>query len=118
MNYIDVAVLDKIKALQRPGAPDIVGCIVGLFLVDTPKGVKAIIEARENRDFDVARNAAHTLKTSAAYVGAMSFSEKMAAIEYAARNEDFDDLQQQTENIEELSQCVLAELHDLQSKAA
>lgn len=86
---IDTQALKAIAALQRPGKPDLVGRVVQLFISESPKAIAAIEEGLEDVDLQAVRNAAHTLKSSSAYVGAKSFSNRCGDLEAAAREDNF-----------------------------
>ncbi len=82
---IDPSVLGTIATLQRPGAPDLVGRVLALFAEDAPRHVAEISAANLVFDVERVRIAAHTLKSSAANVGAGRLAERCAALEHAAR---------------------------------
>jgi len=72
---IDARALDSIRALQHPGGPDLVQRVTSIYLVDTPKTLAQLSEAVERSDGQAVRNAAHSLKSSSASVGAMRLAE-------------------------------------------
>ena len=82
---LDESVLATVASLQRPGAPDLVGRVLGLFAEDAPRHVAGVAEGVEAFDLERVRTASHTLKSSAANVGAMRLSARCAQIERAAR---------------------------------
>jgi len=88
MSEIDQSALDSVRALQRPGAPDLLGRIIGVYVVQTPETVNTICEACTSGELEAVRTSAHALKSSAAYVGATQFSTRMAKLESAAREEN------------------------------
>lgn len=118
MSQIDHAALENIRALQRPGSPDILGRIITIFVTQTPDLVQGIMGAVESGDLETIRNNAHSLKSSAAYVGAVEYSSKMAEIERAAREEHLDLCKQITIGLNEHTAEVIVELNSLQGKAA
>ena len=75
---IDTAALDDLT--DHIGA-DAVRSIVGIFLTETRELVATIMSAATP---DVARRAAHSLKSSAGQLGAASLSEAALAVEAAA----------------------------------
>lgn len=83
---IDRQALQSISALQRPGKPDLLARIVGLFRDDAPSVVAKIGDAIEADDLEGVRVHAHTLKSSAAYVGAIELSKRLGELEAAARD--------------------------------
>ena len=86
---IDENALRAIEALQRPGKPDLLVRIVGLFKTETPKTLSSMIEGIDTMDMEVVRVAAHTLKSSSAYIGALELSERCKELERAAHEQNF-----------------------------
>ncbi len=118
MSEIDHKALDNVRALQRPGTPDLLGRIVDLFVIQTPKDVAAISASVESEDFESVRIAAHSIKSSAAYVGAQQFSERLAKLEIAARENDLAQCQQLVDAIDQHAEAVIDELLTVQDKVA
>ncbi len=116
MSEIDQSALDNVRALQRPGSPDLLSRIIGIFVAQTPEGVHAIITALAANDLDTVRNTAHSIKSSAAYVGAARLSSRMADLERAAREEHVDICREIVEGLEAHSQSVIDELQSLSSQ--
>ena len=82
---LDPGPLATIASLQRPGAPDLLGRVLDLFADDAPRHVAGVVEGIEALDAERVRTAAHTLKSSAANVGAARLAALCARIERAAR---------------------------------
>ena len=82
---LDPGPLDTIASLQRPGAPDLVGRVLALFADDAPRHVAGVADGIEALDPERVRTAAHTLKSSAANVGALRLADACARIERSAR---------------------------------
>jgi len=118
MSQIDHSIFENVRALQRPGAPDIVARIVNSFADQTPESVESIMEAIEAKDFDGIRMNAHSVKSSAAYVGAMEFSKRMANLEKAARDERLSICEQLADGLVDHCHRVISELRYLKDKAA
>jgi len=118
MSQIDQSALDTLRALQRPGSPDLLGRIIDLFVTQAPESVKAILDGIESADLEIIRTSAHSIKSSAAYVGAVELSAKMANIERAAREEQLSACQDLSIGLEEHTAQVIEELMNLQDKAA
>ena len=83
---IDESALDAIRALQRPGKPDILARIVNMYVEKSPELISAIEEGVAANDCDKVKMAAHTLKSSSAYVGASALAEVCSKIESKAVN--------------------------------
>ncbi len=86
---IDQTALDAIRSLQRPGKPDILARIVNMYMEKSPELIAAIKEGVAANDSDKVKMAAHTLKSSSAYVGAPALAEVCNRVESSATNADF-----------------------------
>ena len=86
---IDAGALRSIASLQRPGKPDLVERVIQLFQSESPKALDAIQKGLDGGDLAAVRNAAHTLKSSSAYVGATALSERCRDLEAAARDDNY-----------------------------
>ena len=82
---IDMKALDNIRALQQPGAPDLLEKIVTLFLDDAPRLVRSMRDAIAAGDGGALQHAAHTLKSDSATLGALELSELCKQTETQAR---------------------------------
>ncbi|WP_241688396.1 hybrid sensor histidine kinase/response regulator [Pseudoxanthomonas composti] len=79
---LDTSVLDELfEVVGKETAK-----IVGLFLEDTPKLIAALEAAAAASDLAALRMPAHTLKSSAANLGAMTLSAAAQRIELGSRN--------------------------------
>ena len=70
---INIRALEAIEALQRPGKPNLLDMVVGLFETDAPKNIDSLLNALEVSDLELVRTSAHTLKSSSAEIGATRF---------------------------------------------
>ena len=86
-NFLDQSVLASLRELQDEGDPDIVAEVGGLFLKHSPGKVKAILEALETGDAKGLYLAAHSLKSSSAYIGAMRLSALAKDLEMMGRSD-------------------------------
>ncbi len=92
MNFeFDESALDAIKALQRPGKPDILARIVNMYLEKTPELITDIEQGVAANDAARVKMAAHTLKSSSAYLGATTLAAQCNTLEAKAANEDLSD---------------------------
>lgn len=87
-NVIDRKALDALRALQRPGRPDILTRIIDQFVLDAPRLIGDMHAAVAAGNADALRLAAHTLKSSSANVGAHVLSARCKEIEQRARAGD------------------------------
>jgi len=83
---LDPQALDALRALQRPGRPDVLKRLVEMFMATTPSELQAIDAAVRASDFSTAVRLAHKLKSSTGYLGAMALSKLLATIEREAKN--------------------------------
>jgi HPt (histidine-containing phosphotransfer) domain-containing protein len=82
---IDRNALKELADLQEEGEPDIIEEVGGVFLTHAPAKIDAIAEAASKGDLKVLERAAHSLKSSSAYVGAMRLSAMCRELEEQAR---------------------------------
>ncbi len=78
---IDDRVLDR---LRRQGGAELIRELVTVFLEDAPKRLESGREGARARDLDRTRRAAHSLKASAATLGAGALCSVSARIERLA----------------------------------
>jgi HPt (histidine-containing phosphotransfer) domain-containing protein len=81
---IDPAVLGKLRRMQSAGGPDVVVEVIDLFLGMAPGRLDALRTAAEAGDAAELGRLAHTLKGSAAQVGAMGLWRLCLRIEEIA----------------------------------
>jgi two-component system sensor histidine kinase/response regulator len=89
---IDDKVLGRIRALQRPGRPDVLRRVIAMYLDSSPAQVVALVAAVERRDGAHAARLAHDLRGSSGNLGATSFALTLAAIERHGRQGQLDDV--------------------------
>jgi HPt (histidine-containing phosphotransfer) domain-containing protein len=78
---LDPSVLDELRSILG-GEVD---RLIEVFLDDTPTIIAALETAAAGPDMEGLRNAAHTLKSSSANLGAMSLSNAAKRVELGAR---------------------------------
>ena len=61
--------------------------LIEVFLDDSPRLISALETAAAGQDLDMLRNAAHTLKSSSANLGAMALSNAAKKVELGARTQ-------------------------------
>ena len=115
---IDHKALDAIRALQRPGKPDLLGRIVALFESETPKAIETMQQALDAGDAATLRDAAHTLKSSSAYLGAVALSARCRELERAAREGNLPACVGLADGLEDDYADAIAELGPLTARAA
>ena len=98
---IDQGVLEKIRRLERGGAPALVARLVELYLQSAPALIAGMKQAVAGNDPDALRAAVHTLKSSSANVGAMKLHVLCRELEARARERRVADLVEPVADIEE-----------------
>ena len=83
---LDHSMLDELQEI----AGDETVRIIGLFLEDAPRLIARLESASTVPDLDAMRDAAHTLKSSSANVGAMALSTAAKRVELGARAQKLD----------------------------
>lgn len=79
-------------ALAHDVGADTVTDLIDLYVVDAPRHVADIRRALTNRDANGLRRSAHTLKSTAATVGALPLAEVCKDIERLAREGKLDEV--------------------------
>jgi HPt (histidine-containing phosphotransfer) domain-containing protein len=87
---LDQAMLDRLRELGEPGDITFFREIVGLFLADAPRRMTGLAEALEAGDTAEATRFAHSLKGSAANLGACRLADLCAELEAVRGAEPLD----------------------------
>lgn len=85
---LDSATIAQLRALDAPGEDRIFGKVVGIFLDSTPEQLRQLKKHGADENFTGIALIAHSLKTSAANVSALSLSALFRDLEIAAGNEE------------------------------
>ena len=85
---LEQSALEAIRSLQRPGKPDILARLVNIYLDKTPVLIADIEAGVSANDAERVKLAAHTLKSSSAYLGATSLADQCNKLEEKAANDD------------------------------
>jgi HPt (histidine-containing phosphotransfer) domain-containing protein len=83
---LDQTKLDSIRALQRDGAPSLIVKFIDIFLEDSPVLLEKIRTAVGSGEANDLFQAAHTLKSSSANLGAVTLSNLARELEMIGRN--------------------------------
>ena len=86
---IDPAAVAEIRALQRPGQPDLLARVVSSYLETSPDIVKRIRAAVASQNATELRAAAHRLKSSSAQLGASSVADDCRELEMMGKSQNF-----------------------------
>jgi HPt (histidine-containing phosphotransfer) domain-containing protein len=84
-DVLDVAILERLRALQADGEPDVVSDVARVFLEDAPDRLRTIRSSLESGQVAVAERLAHSLKSSASMLGARALSRLAGQVESRAR---------------------------------
>jgi signal transduction histidine kinase/DNA-binding response OmpR family regulator len=90
VSILDPSALQGLRALQRPGRPDVLGRIIDMFNSDAPRLLGEMKVAAAANNTEAVRLAAHTLKSTCTNVGAVALSATCREIEQYARANDVD----------------------------
>jgi signal transduction histidine kinase/DNA-binding response OmpR family regulator len=85
---IDARALQALRAMQRAGRPSVLGRMLDLFDRDAPRLLAEMRNAAGTSDVETLRDAAHTLKSNCANVGATELAAICRGIEQLARAAD------------------------------
>lgn len=80
-SFLDQDRLDMIRGLQRPGRPNVLKKIIHLYQKNSPTLVQSIRDAVSNGDSTALQEAAHSLKSASANLGAVGLAELCKQIE-------------------------------------
>ncbi|NJN40232.1 MAG: response regulator [Gammaproteobacteria bacterium] len=81
---IDLAALEPLRAMQRPGQPDMAAAVVNLFVERSATLFESLVTAAVAGDVTVARRLAHSLKSNCMHVGAHGLAVLFKRAEAAA----------------------------------
>jgi HPt (histidine-containing phosphotransfer) domain-containing protein len=84
-DVLDVAILERLRALQEDGEPDVVQDVSRVFLEDVPDRLKSIRSSLDRGEPGTAERLAHSLKSSASMLGARALSRLASQVETRAR---------------------------------
>jgi len=107
---LDQHVLDRIRALNRPGRPNLLVKVLGLYSSSSIALTDALTSAALSQDAEAMRQAAHALKSASANVGANVFAEVCKEVELAAASGKFEDACLLLETLREEHKKVLQAL--------
>jgi signal transduction histidine kinase/DNA-binding response OmpR family regulator len=87
---LDPSALGRIRALHKPGGPNLFAKVVSLYFSSSLALTDAMRAAAYTRDAAGIREAAHALKSSSANVGALQFAQLCKEVEMAAAQGQLD----------------------------
>jgi len=87
-SLLNLEVLDRLRALRRPGRPDVLARMVALFSEGTPGQLAELGAAVAAGNVEQVRALAHAMTSGSANLGAQAFSQLARQLELQARNGD------------------------------
>jgi HPt (histidine-containing phosphotransfer) domain-containing protein len=84
---LDQGDLDAVRALQRPGRPDILQQLLRTYLASSAKLIEDLKAAAAAQDYAGLRMGAHSLKSSSRSLGARQLADLCQALEKAAEEQ-------------------------------
>lgn len=115
---LDTQALQAINALQRPGKPNLLERVLGLFNSESPKSMAQIADGLASGDLEMIRFGSHSLKSSSANVGAVLLSQRCKDIEAAARAQDKELCTELCSDLTSIHEAALNALHSYLDSAA
>lgn len=113
-DVLDQSVLASLRELQDAGDPDIVAEVGGLFIKHSPEKVDAIMQSVEKDDAKGLQLAAHSMKSSSAYIGAMRLSTLAKELEMMGRSNSLNGAKEKAKMLKEefslVMEAILAEI--------
>ena len=110
LTQINEKALDALRALQRPGRPDILQKVVGLYLDNSPTLLQTLENAIDENMAAEVQVAAHSLKSSSANLGATELAALCKTLENMGRNCSLDGAAEKLAEIQERYELVSQEL--------
>ncbi|MCP4995010.1 MAG: response regulator, partial [Gammaproteobacteria bacterium] len=118
LSQINEKALDALRALQRPGRPDILQKVVGLYLDNSPTLLQNLQNAISENIAAEVQIAAHSLKSSSANLGATELAALCKTLESMGRNHSLEGAAEKLAEIQERYEQVSHELmYNLQKTA-
>jgi len=114
---LDPAALKQIRALQRPGGPNILHKVISSYLKDSSQLIETIREAIAQNDPPTLHRAAHSLKSTSATVGAQSLAGLCKDLEAIGRARTTDHAAALLPAIEKEYQQVATALRELSDRS-
>ncbi len=101
---------ETVRQIRELGGEELLGQLFGAFLKHGPARLQALRESLAGKDARGAEHWLHSLRSSAAVLGANALSELAAELEALAREDRLEDLGRRMGDLEGRLQKVLADL--------
>jgi CheY-like chemotaxis protein len=90
ISAVDLQTLVAIRALQRPGKPDVLDKAINIYLDTAPQLLHSLRIGLDTRDAAAVHRAAHSLKSSSANLGALELAALCKELETMGRTQALD----------------------------
>lgn len=118
IQVIDLAAIQKLKNLQKPGRPNLLSSLITLFFQSAAEGIEQLRLAIEVQDWKSVTAVSHSLKSSAGNLGAMRLSQICFKLEMAQQNGiKYQELLRLFQLLEKEHSVVVAELKEFKVAA-
>lgn len=107
---LDETILERIRALQKPGSPNLLDRLIGVYLATSQRLLEKIRTALAAGDAETICGAAHALKSSSGNMGATTLTALAHQLERDSCSADLSDVQALTLRLLEEHQRVTAAL--------
>ena len=114
---INEMAINNIRKLQRPGRPSILNKVINAYLDKSPSLIDDLKTGADDGNATLIKEAAHSLKSSSAYIGADSLSEKCKQLEVCASDEQVENVGAIVQQIDVDFEKVAAILSELREEA-
>lgn len=109
---LDLAALERLRAMGRKSGTDLLGEILDIFARETPARLLRLAEAERRGDFSTLEREAHALRGNAGSLGALLLQEQCGALEAAAQQRQISLLHGLVDGVLGTAQRVLAALDE------
>jgi HPt (histidine-containing phosphotransfer) domain-containing protein len=103
----DPKTIAALRAMNRPGSPDVVEELLVIYRHALPDQVKGIRQAARASDFGNLVQAAHKLRGSSANMGAKAMASACGRIEALAKKQSMDGVAELVAEIEQMADRIL-----------
>jgi len=115
---LNMSAIENIRRLQRPDKPDLVAKVVDVYLQRSPQLIDTIIDGVEKGNLLEVGQAAHSLKSSTAYIGADDLAHRFEEIEQAVSASQRDSLKFLTRDLKPQYERLVLELKNVRDRVA
>ena len=115
---LDPQSLHKIRSLQQPGKPDLLGRLIDLYLSDCPGIMNALRSAIDSGNAEQVRQHAHRMRSGSASLGALRLAGLCSELEQLGRSAELDAAMRLLQQVEAEFRRVVVALQAERSRYA